>query len=181
MVQEGRHSYIRDPSYIACYNFLNYPRGSDPLNITGFKEATITQLVEELKKTEIVQVSKLTCITPHISLTQKKTNPAHECKPCSRKNNSPRRKIEKYLRIMSRSICCVSTHALSYDANTNRNKEVVHYLNQGVISLVLKLKAHLIPKILKVTLDIFSIFEICNSKQKINLHKSYFCNSLAEL
>ena len=78
---------------------------------------------------------------------------------------------------MSRSICCVSTHALGYDANTNRNKEVVHYLNQGVISLVLKLKARLIPKILKVTLDIFSIFEICNSKQNINLHKSYFCNS----
>ena len=42
MVKDGRHSYIRDPSYIACYIFLKYPRESDPLNITGSKEAIIT-------------------------------------------------------------------------------------------------------------------------------------------
>ena len=56
MVQDGKYSYIRDPSYIACYILLNYPRESDPLNITGFKEVITAQLVEELRKTETAQV-----------------------------------------------------------------------------------------------------------------------------
>ena len=37
--------------------------------------------------------------------------------------------------------------------NTDRNKEAVRSLNQGEINLVLKLKAQLIPLILRVTLD----------------------------
>ena len=39
-----------------------------------------------------------------------------------------------------------------------QEKEAVCRLNQGVINLVLKLKAHLIPLILRVTLDILNIF-----------------------
>ena len=52
-----------------------------------------------------------------------------------------------------RNICalCVLTHVLGYDANTNKNKEAVHYLNQGAISLVLKLKAHLISRVIQKT------------------------------
>ena len=43
-----------------------------------------------------------------------------------------------------RNICalCVLTHVLGYDANTNRNKEAVHYLN---------LKAHLISRVIQKT------------------------------
>ena len=71
----------------------------------------------------------------------------------------------------------VLTHALGYDANTTRNKKTVQFLDQGPINLVLKLKAHLIPKILRVAYSIFSIFVKCNSKQNIILPNSSFSDS----
>ena len=71
----------------------------------------------------------------------------------------------------------VLTHALGYDANINRNKKAVQFLDQGTISLVLKLKVHLIPKILRVAYSIFSIFAKCNLKQNIILPHSSFRDS----
>ena len=72
----------------------------------------------------------------------------------------------------------VLTYALGYDANTTRNKKAVQFLDQGTINLVLKLKAHMIPKILGVTYSIFSIFAKCNSKQNIILPDSSLCDSV---
>ena len=72
----------------------------------------------------------------------------------------------------------VLTYALGYDANTTRNKKAVQFLDQGTINLVLKLKAHMIPKILGVAYSIFRIFAKCNSKQNIILPDSSFCDSV---
>lgn len=53
-------------------------------------------------------------------------------------------------------------------------KKQFKFLDQGTINLILKLKAHLIPKILRVVYSIFSIFPKCNSKQNIILPDSSF-------
>ena len=57
------------------------------------------------------------------------------------------------------NLLCVLIPISGYGTNADKNKEANHYLNQGATSLVLKLKVHLIPLILRVTLDIFSIFQ----------------------
>ena len=56
-------------------------------------------------------------------------------------------KREMSAQYVQSNLLCVLTHALGYDGNTNRNKEVVHYLNQGAIKIVLKLIAHLISRV----------------------------------
>ena len=65
----------------------------------------------------------------------------------SQKKQYKKKNWEIYAHYVQSNLLCVLTHALGYDANTKRNKEAVHYLNQGAINLVLKLKAHLISTV----------------------------------
>ena len=56
------------------------------------------------------------------------------------------------------NLLCVDPPFQLWDTDNNRNKETVLHLNQEAADLVMKLEAYLIPLILRVTLDIFSIF-----------------------
>ena len=56
------------------------------------------------------------------------------------------------------SAMCVDPCFHSYATNSNKNKESLRHLNLEAINLVVKLKMHLIPLILRVTFYILNIF-----------------------
>ena len=105
MVQESWDSYVRDPACNACYIYLNNSRGADPLNITGFKESIIKLLVGKLKKTKTVQVSKPTFINPHWSNFPREKQTLLMSSSLVVARTQPKKKMKKYVRIMSRSTC----------------------------------------------------------------------------
>ena len=80
----------------ARYIYLNYSEEANPLNVIGFKEATMAKLVGELKKTKAVLVKAKFNYPTLIPLTEKINNPACECESCSCRNNS-REKESRYI------------------------------------------------------------------------------------
>ena len=71
----------------AHYIYLNYSGGAIFLNVTRFKEAVITKLIDELKKTIAVQI-KANFSLPHIDPTYREKK-----KHCSCKSNIPRKEL----------------------------------------------------------------------------------------
>ena len=68
----------------------------------------------------------------------------------------PEKEIEIYLHIMFIIIASLY-HINLLCVNSNENKESIRHLNREAINLVVKLKVHLIPLILRVTFDILNI------------------------
>ena len=69
----------------------------------------------------------------------------------------PEKETEIYLHIMFIIIASLYHIINLLCVNSNENKESIRHLNREAINLVVKMKVHLIPKILRVTFDILNI------------------------